>query len=182
MTSGIAALGVLDDMNRLLTMLVLSLGALGVAVLGCAREEQALRPASTSESSQPFEQRESVEFIEGYAEANDEAATERKPILIFFTAPRSVFCEQMLDEVFRDEVVVGLAQKFTCIQVDASHEPDVCRQYNVEGYPTIQLMSSRGVPLERLEGKAEAGELAAHMQSAIEAVAARDATVGTKTY
>ena len=61
-----------------------------------------------------------------------------------------------------------------CILVDADAEPDVCRQFQVTGYPTIQFLSPRGVPLERIVGKKPGHQLMMAMQAALQNVARRE--------
>jgi len=43
----------------------------------------------------------------------------------------------------------------------------------VRGYPTVQFISPRGVPLNRMMGKTPAQQLAVEMQAALEATATR---------
>ncbi len=116
---------------------------------------------------------EQVEFVRGYAQGFGEAREIGKPVLVFFSAAESVFCSQMLEETFTDQTVVDLSREFVCIKVDIEEEPQVCQEFHVEGYPTIQFMSPRGVPLNRFTGKREANQLAMQMQAALEAVAYR---------
>ena len=93
--------------------------------------------------------------------------------MVFFSAAESIYCTQMLKETFTDRTVVDLSKRFVCIKVDIEDEPSVCQEFRVEGYPTVQFMSPRGVPLNRFTGKKEAGQLAVQMQAALEAVAYR---------
>jgi len=116
---------------------------------------------------------EGIEFIRGYSRGFGEARDIEKPMLVFFSAAESVFCTQMLEETFTDERIVSLSKNFICIRVDIKDEPSVCRQFQVESYPTVQFMSPEGVPLNRFTGKKEAVQLALQMQAALEAVAYR---------
>ena len=95
-------------------------------------------------------------------------------MLVFFTAQWCNFCHQMEAEAFTDGQVAQLAKQFVCILVDADQEPDVCQEFRVRGYPTIQFLSARGVPLNRLTGKRPAQQLVTQMQAALMATATRD--------
>jgi hypothetical protein len=79
----------------------------------------------------------------------------------------------MADEAFNDAQVVRLASQFTCILVDADAEPETCKQMHVEGFPTIQFLSPRGAPLNRLVGKRPSEQLIASMHEALQSVARR---------
>lgn len=94
-------------------------------------------------------------------------------MLVFFSANESVYCTQMLEQTFADAKIVGLSKKFICVKVDIEDEPGVCRQFNVEGFPTVQFMSPEGVPLNRFTGKKEVSHLALQMQAALDAAAYR---------
>jgi thiol-disulfide isomerase/thioredoxin len=119
--------------------------------------------------------RGNLRFVEGYAPGYARAAEQGKPMLVFFTAPWCHYCHQMADEAFTHPQVVRLAEQFVCILVDADREPRVCRQFQVTGYPTIQFLSPRGVPLERVVGKKPGHQLMMAMQAALQHVARRDA-------
>ena len=68
---------------------------------------------------------------------------------------------------------MSLSEQFVCVLVDADAEPEVCRQFRVKGYPTIQFLSPRGTPLNRVTGKQPTVQLVMEMQAALQAVARR---------
>jgi thiol:disulfide interchange protein len=115
----------------------------------------------------------SVPFVKGYAEGFQVAQSEGKPMLVFFTAGWCHFCRQMAADTFTNEQVVEWSDRFVCIQVDAETEPDICRQFRVKGYPTVQFLSPQGVPLNRVVGKRAADPLISQMQAALGATASR---------
>ena len=121
--------------------------------------------------------RGNLNFIEGYEAGCAQAAGQSKPMLVFFTAEWCHFCHQMAAEAFTHPQVVSLADHFVCVLVDADREPDVCRRFHVTGYPTIQFLSPRGVPLERIVGKKPGRQLMMAMQAALQNVARRDNAV-----
>ncbi len=114
-----------------------------------------------------------LKFIEGYQKGYDRGLTEGKPMLVFFTAEWCHFCHQMANEAFTNDQVVSLSEQFTCILVDADAEPEVARQFHVQAYPTIQFLSPRGVPLNRIVGKKPGHQLMIAMQTALQNVARR---------
>ncbi|HEX3726811.1 MAG TPA: thioredoxin family protein, partial [Pirellulales bacterium] len=117
--------------------------------------------------------RGNLNFVEGYRAGSIQAAAEAKPMLVFFTAQWCRYCHQMADEAFTHPQVVALSQRFVCVLIDADAEPDVCRQFQVSGFPTIQFLSPSGVPLERVVGKQPGHQLMMAMQSALQNVARR---------
>jgi thioredoxin-like negative regulator of GroEL len=117
-----------------------------------------------------------LHFVRGYDEGYRQAVEQGKPMLVFFTAPWCHFCHQMAEDAFTHPQVVSLSQRFVCILVDADAEPLVCRQFQVMGYPTVQFLSPRGVPLERIVGKKPGHQLMMAMQAALQNVARREVT------
>ncbi len=120
--------------------------------------------------------RGNLQFVEGYAQGLQVAQAERKPMLVFFTADWCHFCHQMAGEAFTDPQVVNLAQQFVCVLVDADAESEVCRQFRVQAFPTVQFASPRGVPLNRVVGQKPGQQLMMAMQAALQSIARRPAT------
>jgi thiol-disulfide isomerase/thioredoxin len=114
-----------------------------------------------------------VTFVRGYHHGYAQAEKQGKPMLVLFVVPGCSYCEQTVREASTDETVVRLSERFVCILVDADREPEICREFRVRGYPTIQFMSPRGVPLNRLTGRTGADQLALQMQAALQATASR---------
>jgi thioredoxin-like negative regulator of GroEL len=117
--------------------------------------------------------RGNLRFVEGYAHGYEQAVSQGKPMLLFFSAQWCHFCHQMADEAFTHPQVVSLSEHFICILIDVDTEPGVCRQFQVSRYPTIQFVSPRGVPLERIVGKKPGHQLMMAMQAALQSVARR---------
>jgi thioredoxin-related protein len=123
--------------------------------------------------------RNRIDFVDDFALGCQRARDERKPMLIFFTAPWCKYCHQMAQEAFAQEAVVELSRGFVCVQVDADAETGVCRQFEVRSFPTVQFVSSAGLRLNRVIGKQPANQLIAQMRAAMSALARRpDLTVG----
>ncbi len=114
-----------------------------------------------------------IEFVRGYASGYERAQQAGKPMLVFFTAEWCHYCRQMAREVFTDRRVVQLSRQFVCVLVDADEEPEVCRRFQVRGYPTVQFICPRGIPLNRLSGKTPVDQFARQMQAALQAIASR---------
>jgi len=112
-----------------------------------------------------------LKFVTGYEAGIRRAASEGKPMLLFFTARWCKFCHQMADEAFTHPQVVRLSNHFVCTLIDADAEPAVCRQFQVTGFPTIQFLSARGTPLERIVGKKPGHQVMMAMQAALQNVA-----------
>lgn len=114
-----------------------------------------------------------VDFVKGYSVGYQQAQSAGKPMLVFFTARWCDYCHQMRSEAFTDDRVVRVSERFVCILVDADDEPGVCEEFQVRGYPTVQFLSPRGVPLNRLSGKTPGDALVLQMQAALQATASR---------
>lgn len=112
-----------------------------------------------------------IEFIKGYQPGYDLARRLRRPILLFFTAEWCQYCHQLADEAFCDEEVVDLSRRFVCVVVDADAEPEICRRFQVRGYPTVLFVSPLAAPLSRIVGKQPPADFVARMRAALQSVA-----------
>jgi len=145
------------------------------ALAGCDARSPLGNPATQREEAIPSKEvgHGALRFVEGYVRGYEQARREGKPMLVFFTVEGCGYCEETVREASADEDVVRLSGKFVCILVDADLEPEICRDFRVRGYPTIQFMSPQGVPLNRLMGKTAPRQLALQMQAALQATASR---------
>jgi thiol:disulfide interchange protein len=118
-----------------------------------------------------------IAFVDGFERGVQMAREQQRPMLLFFTADWCKYCQQMANEVLVQNSVVELSRNFVCVLVDADAEPNVCRTFEVRGFPTIQFVSSRGMRLNRITGKQPARLLISQMNAALQAIARRpDAT------
>jgi thiol:disulfide interchange protein len=123
-----------------------------------------------SATKQPLA-RGSLRFVEGLYAGIEAASAQKKPMLVFFTASWCHFCHQMAADAFTDDQVVHLSERFVCVLVDADREPQACRQFQVRSYPTIQFISARGQPLNRVTGQRPGYEVLREMQIALQTLA-----------
>lgn len=150
---------------------VLGLAALAGCDARCPAGNPACQAPAASSPADPTP--EGLLFVRGYLQGYERAREAGQPMLVFFTAPGCSYCKQMVREASADQQVVRLSRRFVCILVDADTEPEVCREFRVRAYPTVQFMSPRGVPLNRVTGKTPASQLATQMQAALQATASR---------
>lgn len=114
-----------------------------------------------------------IAFVDSFERGSEMARTQQKPLLVFFTAQWCKFCHQMANDAFVQDSVVQLSRNFVCVLIDADAESEVCRQFEVRSFPTVQFVSPRGVRLHRVTGKQPAHQLIAQMQAALQAIARR---------
>jgi thiol:disulfide interchange protein len=121
-----------------------------------------------------------LEFIDGFERGYAEAQRLGKPMMLFFTAEWCHFCHQMADDAFVNPQVVSLSNRFVCVLIDADREADVCRQYRVMAFPTIQFTGVDGLPLNRIEGKRPGHQVMMAMQAALQTVARHESPLRTQ--
>lgn len=118
-----------------------------------------------------------IAFVNGYQPGLELARDQHKPMLVFFTAEWCHYCHQLANEAFVQDAVVEMSRQFVCVLVDADAQPEVCREFRVRGYPTIQFLSPHGVPLNRVTGKQPGHALVQQMQAALQVVARQGTSV-----
>lgn len=140
-----------------------------LAISGCGQAD----PSKTSPDSmatlkpQMLVSRGQLQFVSDFEAGCRLAAEKGLPCLLFFTADWCTYCHQMEETAFTDPTVTNLAGQFVCVIVDADLEKEVCEQFSISGYPTVQFLSSRGRVLNRLVGRQSAPQLLAGMQAAL---------------
>jgi thiol-disulfide isomerase/thioredoxin len=115
-----------------------------------------------------------IRFVRGYEAGMKYAASVQMPVLLFFTAEWCHFCHQMADDAFTNPQVVGLSERFVCVLIDADAEPEVCKRFRVQGFPTVQFLTPTGAQLNRLVGKKPSHQVMMAMQAALQNLARRN--------
>ncbi|HYE20766.1 MAG TPA: thioredoxin family protein [Tepidisphaeraceae bacterium] len=79
--------------------------------------------------------------------ARAQAARDKKPLVVYFTASWCGPCQRMKGTTFADQTVADeLAAKFIAVKIDTDAQPDVAGQFNVSGIPHIQILRADGTP------------------------------------
>ncbi len=137
---------------------------------GCADSNSSAEwlAGARSEPNQSADRDYHVDFLRGYSEALAEARQDGKPLLVFFSTPECIYCRQMFEQTFRDQQIARLAEEFVCVRIEPGEDPQVCEDFHVDAFPTVQFIASDGAPLHRVLGKKEPEILAVQMQAALE--------------
>lgn len=164
-----------DAMSRIELYSIIILG-LFIGILGCNVKLQSITsPAVVSilPKSGATENLETttVCFLDDYLLGFEKAKREMKLILIFFTIPNSDASRRMMDTTFRDDEIRRLSERFVCIRVDGSKEPDFCKSIGIKGFPTVLFMTPQGEELQRLTGRLTPDQLALPMHVMIQSIA-----------
>jgi len=139
-----------------------------LANTGCQPSDTKSGAALAQVGSSVLVQRGLIHFIADSTRGRQLAKQQGLPCLLFFTAEWCTYCRQMETTTFADPTISKLAQRFVCVLVDADREPEVCRQFAIDGYPTVQFLTNNGRSLHRLVGRQPPREFAAGMQAALE--------------
>lgn len=139
--------------------------------LAAPAQPQSVEPLSREAAPAPKIARGRIKFDDRCAAAMARAQAERKPVMLFFTAEWCRFCNQMAQDAFRQDPVVGLSERFVCILVDADRQPEICQQYDVRSFPTVLFLDGDASTVGCLTGKQPTHRLVMEMQQALQAVA-----------
>ena len=114
-----------------------------------------------------------LSFMFDHAAGLETARQERKPTLIFFSVPKNVGSQRMLETTFCDDEIKSLAERFVCIHVDGSQESELCESLAITSFPTIILFNIGGAEVRRLIGGQTPEQLAVQMHVVLQATALR---------
>jgi len=87
-------------------------------------------------------------------EALARSKTEKRPLLVDFTATWCGACQEMAKDTFADPRVMTKAGNFVAVKIDATNDEDpavtaVMDKYKVKGLPTVLLIDSSGTERKR---------------------------------
>jgi len=89
----------------------------------------------------------------GYAQAARLGRQDRRPIMLFFSAPWCYLCKKMRRLVFSDPELAGrLSEKAYAVAVDITREPRLGEVWAVKQVPTTIFLDPQGKPALRLTG------------------------------
>lgn len=148
-------------------------GLLAGCEFGVEQAPSAQAPAASAPAGGRRLAQGGIPFTSDYLLASQAALRAERPLMLFFTAEWCQFCHQMADEAFTNPQVLSLSSRFVCVVIDADAEPGLCAQFRVTSFPTVQFVSPRGVPLQRVVGKQPGHQLMMAMQSALQSMARR---------
>jgi thiol:disulfide interchange protein len=167
--------------NSVLFYVLASL-AIILCVAGLVRydrnEEKAIylppQPASVM-TANPSWQQDTIEikpyFHSDFNEAVATAQQQKKPLLLLFTAKNCIFSKQVLDTTFQSDVINPFLQRFILVNIDINEQKEISRRLNIDSTPTIQFLSTEGIPLQRVNGAAKPEDLIAQMNSTLHTIA-----------
>lgn len=158
-------------MAKSLLVFTLSITCLMLAYTGCQQGAVDSGQSLNDIDPQLLVERGGLQFVADSKIGLQLAAQRKSPCLLFFTAEWCTYCHQMEETAFVDPSIRALAEKFVCVLVDADREPEVCRQFAVRGYPTVQFLSAEGRRLQSLVGRQSTSQLATGMQAALQRLA-----------
>ncbi|MDZ4821312.1 MAG: protein disulfide isomerase family protein [Planctomycetota bacterium] len=144
---------------------------------GCEISDEPI-PGATSKRNQQTgppahaaNARGNLRFEKTFDEGARLAVETNRPMLLFFTAEWCHFCHQLAQEAFTDAEVTLLSQRFVCVMIDADSQPEICRKFHVQSFPTIQFVTPGGHVLSRVTGKRPGPEIVQAMQQALQSAA-----------
>jgi thiol:disulfide interchange protein len=116
-----------------------------IILVGCAERE----PNVGTENQVPvFKEIEWRLFDEGMRIGKDQ----KRPILLYFTAPWCVWCKKLEKDTFVDREVIEVLKRFVCIRVDVQKDRKTPVIYNVRGVPMILFLTPDGTITKTIIG------------------------------
>ncbi|MGQ9706919.1 MAG: tetratricopeptide repeat protein [bacterium] len=85
--------------------------------------------------------------------AKKEAQSSKKPLIIYFRSSSINFCKDMEIELFYDEGILKLSDKYIWLWIDGDIKEEIANYYSVHAYPEMIFYSYTGKELFREIGK-----------------------------
>lgn len=110
--------------------------------------------------SSPFLKAGEVQWNKDIRQAARLATDQNKPLMVMVSAPWCGYCQQMLKTTFRDETLIDhINGGFVPVYLDADENEKWVEQLQVEGLPTMLIISPEMKVVKRLAGYQSAGQL-----------------------
>ncbi|KAA3660512.1 MAG: thioredoxin [Calditrichaeota bacterium] len=105
----------------------------------------------------------SIAWLTNMRTAQRRARSTRKPILMHFTTTWSGPAATMEERTYHDAEVVGLSDKFVCLQIDGDVNRRLTEKYNVTSYPTTIILDFKSKEISRAIGYQPALEFSSYI-------------------
>lgn len=93
--------------------------------------------------------------------ALEEATRSNKPVLAYFTASWCPPCQRMKSTTWQDLSVARALEAWVPVKLDVDQHRDLARRYQINGVPTLLILSAGGTVGQARSGYASAEELVA---------------------
>jgi thioredoxin-like negative regulator of GroEL len=87
-----------------------------------------------------------------YTSASSEAASAKKPVLIFFTASWCGPCKMMIRLTLTNSAVQQALSTMAHVAIDIDEQQDLAAKYSVSAIPTFLILSDSGAEVRRTTG------------------------------
>ena len=88
------------------------------------------------------------------------------------------YCRKLQTEDYKKSAVRELLSRYVLVSIDGDHQADVANRFNVQGYPTLLVLSPSGDLLVRMDGYPGAHRLKQVLSSTLEKNKMAEATSG----
>lgn len=106
------------------------------------------------------------DWVTNLGNALQTAKTEGKLVLVDFTATWCAPCQKYVKEVFPTPEFASAAEGFVLVKIDIDEQPDLAKEFKVDGIPDIKVLDANGNVVDTLVGFGGAEPLIAMMQKA----------------
>lgn len=93
-----------------------------------------------------------IHWYSDFTQAKAQAEALGRPILVDFYTDWCSWCTKLDKEVWPDEAVVKAAEAFICARVNGDENQELAKNFNVNSYPTIMVVTPKGKVLGKAVG------------------------------
>lgn len=121
--------------------------ALSALAFGCTRPS-----ATTAQPGGAAAGSAHIAWLSDYRQAVGRARAENKPLMVEVSTVGCSACKRLEEEVLSRPDVVAASSAFVPVRVDGDRQPELKRQLEVSGYPTVVFLESGGKEIGRVRG------------------------------
>lgn len=123
------------------------------------------RKVVVDDTSQSMSQ--SIQWQSSFEEAQAAMREQKRPLLLFLTAPGCLYCDKLKSDAFSQSSVIDEINKsFVAVQVNGRERKDVSGRFQFAMYPTLVVMHHTGEVVEMWSGFKGTADFNEHIEIA----------------
>jgi thioredoxin-related protein len=87
-----------------------------------------------------------------YNEGISELKTVDKPLFLYFTEQGCKHCQDFKNAASTNETLINKINEYIPVMVELEKDPELCKKYNITGYPTFIILDSDEKEVNRITG------------------------------
>ena len=114
-----------------------------------------------------------IDWYADFEQAKIDAQEQDKLMLVDFYTDWCGWCKRLDKDTYANMEVAELAKEFICVKINADQQPQLTKEYKVQGFPSTVYLRPDGTLIEVIPGYMPPGKFMKVMDSMLSATSER---------